>query len=275
MSILSQSISLGPVGLSVLQLLMLLGVGVALLVGALVGRRRRVVVSDSLFTLLLVAAAVARLVFVIRYHESYDGLLAMVDIRDGGFDITAGVVAGLLWLSWRSWRSNELRRPLAAAVLSAVLVWGVLSSMLLLIDSQARPLPDLELATMDQGSANLRSLQADHARPMVVNLWATWCPPCRREMPVLAEAQAEHQSIEFVFVNVGEQQGTIRDFLDTQELTLSNILLDRGNRLGAMTGAHVLPTTLFYNADGLLVDSHTGELSRATLRERLEKLGLR
>lgn len=272
MSILSQSISLGPVGLSVLQLLMLLGVGVALLVGALVGRRRRVVVSDSLFTLLLVATAAARLVFVIRYHESYDGLLAMVDIRDGGFDITAGVVAGLLWLSWRSWRSNELRRPLAAAVLSAVVVWGVLSSLIMLIDTQARPVPNLELTTMEEGVANLRGFQADQAQPMVVNLWATWCPPCRREMPVLAEAQAEHQSIEFVFVNVGEEQGTIRDFLDSQELTLSNILLDRGNRLGAMTGAHVLPTTLFYSADGLLVDSHTGELSRATLQQGLEKL---
>lgn len=270
---LSQTITLGPVGLSVLQLLMLLGFGVALVVGALVGRRRRVVVSDSLFTLVLVALAAARLVFVIRYRDSYDGLLAMVDIRDGGFDITAGVVAALLWLCWRSWRSNELRRPLAAAVLSAVVVWGVLSSLILLIDTQARPVPDLELASMEQGPANLRSFQTDQAKPMVVNLWATWCPPCRREMPVLAEAQVEHESIDFVFVNVGEEQATIRDFLGSQELSLDNILLDRSNRLGAMTGAHVLPTTLFYNADGMLVDSHTGELSRATLRQGLEKLG--
>ncbi|WP_206675655.1 TlpA family protein disulfide reductase [Marinobacter daqiaonensis] len=107
---------------------------------------------------------------------------------------------------------------------------------------------------------------------MVVNLWATWCPPCRREMPVLAEAQAGQEGIDFVFVNVGEEPPTIRGFLDSQGLALDNILLDRNNRLGAVTGTHVLPTTLFYNADGLLVYSHTGELSRATLRQGVEKL---
>lgn len=110
---------------------------------------------------------------------------------------------------------------------------------------------------------------------MVVNLWATWCPPCRREMPVLAEAQTERDDIDFVFVNVGEEPETINDFLGSETLELQNILLDRNNRLGSMTGAHVLPTTLFYNADGMLVDSHTGELSRATLRQGLEKLGSR
>ncbi|MFC4260694.1 TlpA family protein disulfide reductase [Marinobacter lacisalsi] len=276
MSTLSQTVSLGPLGFTLSQLLMVFALVVALLVGALMGRRHRVVVSDALFSLILVALAGARMVFVLRYHDSYDSVLAMIDIRDGGFDVTAGVVSALLWLCWRSWRSSPLRRPLAAAVLSALVVWGALSSLILLIDTQARPVPDLELATMEQqGSANLRGFQADQAQPMVVNLWATWCPPCRREMPVLAEAQAEHQAIDFVFVNVGEEQGTIRQFLDSQALTLDNILLDRGNRLGAMTGAHVLPTTLFYNADGLLVDSHTGELSRATLRQGLEKLGPR
>ena len=92
-------------------------------------------------------------------------------------------------------------------------------------------------------------------------------------MPVLAQAQAEQQEIELVIVNVGEGPETMNDFLGSEELELDNILLDRNNRLGAMTGAHVLPTTLFYNADGMLVDSHTGELSRATLRQGLEKLG--
>jgi thiol-disulfide isomerase/thioredoxin len=273
MSTLSQTISLGPLGFTLAQFLMVFALIVALLVGALLGRRYRVVVSDALFTLVLVAFAAARVVFVLRYNDSYDSVLSMIDIRDGGFDVTAGVVAALLWLCWRSWRTSALRRPLSAAVLSAVLVWGVLSGLILLVDSEARPVPDLDLASMEEGVTNLRGLQADLERPMVVNLWATWCPPCRREMPVLAQAQAEQKDINFVFVNVGEGPGTIRQFLNAEDLTLDNILLDRNNRLGAMTGAHVLPTTLFYNAEGLLVDSHTGELSRATLRQGLENMG--
>ena len=275
MSILSQTVSLGPLGFTLSQLLMVFALVVALAVGALLGRRHRVVVSDALFTLILVAFVAARVVFVLRYRESYDSLLAMIDIRDGGFDITAGVIAALLWLCWRSWRSQTLRRPLAAAVLSAVVAWGGLSGLILLMDNQARPVPGLELASMEAGQVNLRGFQEDAGRPMVVNLWATWCPPCRREMPVLAEAQAERDDIDFVFVNVGEEPETINDFLGSETLELQNILLDRNNRLGAMTGAHVLPTTLFYNADGMLVDSHTGELSRATLRQGLEKLGSR
>lgn len=272
MNLLSQTVSLGPLGFTLAQLLMVFALIVALVVGALLGRRYRVVVSDALFTLVLVAFAGARVVFILRYHDSYDSLLSMIDIRDGGFDITAGVVSALLWLCWRSWRSQSLRKPLAAAVLSAMVVWGALSGLILLMGSESRPVPDLELASVEGDPVNLRDYQAGSGQAMVVNLWATWCPPCRREMPVLAAAQAERDDVDFLFVNVGEEPETIGEFMTGEALTLENILLDRNNRLGAITGAQVLPTTLFYNADGLLVDSHTGELSRATLQQGLEKL---
>ncbi|WP_206675656.1 prolipoprotein diacylglyceryl transferase [Marinobacter daqiaonensis] len=159
MSILSQTVSLGPLGFTVSQVLMLFALGVALLVGAFLGRRYGVVVSDALFTLILVAFAGARVVFVLRYHESYGGVLSVLDIRDGGFDVTAGVISGLLWLCWSSWRSASLRRPLSAAVLSAVMVWGVLGGLILLMDSDSRPVPDLTLASMDESAINLRDVQ--------------------------------------------------------------------------------------------------------------------
>src|SRR5690554_3043355 len=152
MSILSQTLTIGPLGLTLAQLLMFFALAVALGVGAILGRRYQVVVSDALFSLVMVALVAARLVFVLRYRDSYDGLVAMLDVRDGGFDITAGVIAALLWLCWRSWQSQALRRPLAAAVLSAVIVWGGLSGLVLLMDSEARPVPELELAALDDAS---------------------------------------------------------------------------------------------------------------------------
>ncbi|WP_339802958.1 TlpA disulfide reductase family protein [uncultured Marinobacter sp.] len=272
MTSLSQTITVGPLGFTLLQALMLLALFVAVVTGALLGRKHRIVVSDALFTLVMVAFVAARLVFVLRYLDSYDGLLAMLDIRDGGFDIVAGIAAGLIYLVWRSWRSAPLRRPLAGAVLAGAITWGMLGGTLMLVDSQARPLPDLTLATLDEEFANLRHLPAAEGRPVVINLWATWCPPCVREMPVLAAAQKERDDIAFVFVNIGETSEQIYAFLENQSIRLDNILLDKRNRLGAVTGAHVLPTTLFYNADGMLVNSHTGELSRATLQRGLETL---
>lgn len=275
MTSLSQTITLGPLGFSLGQVLLLLALFIALITGAILGRKHRVVVSDALFTLMLVAFVSARLVFVARYFDSYDGLLAMLNIRDGGFDIVGGIVAGLVYLVWRAWRSERLRRPLAGAVLAGGITWGMLGGTLMLVDSQARPLPDVTLVTLEEEFANLRHLPGTEGRPMVINLWATWCPPCRREMPVLADAQKERDDIAFIFVNVGETSEQIFAFLEDEAMELDNILLDKRNRLGAMTGAHVLPTTLFYNAEGMLVNSHVGELSRATLHRGLESLAPR
>jgi len=108
-------------------------------------------------------------------------------------------------------------------------------------------------------------------RPMVVNLWASWCPPCVREMPVLEEAQETQKDIAFVFVNQGEGPPTVNSFLDEHGLTLRNVVLDRRREVASNTGNQGLPTTLFYNASGQLVTTHYGELSSATLADNLSE----
>lgn len=106
---------------------------------------------------------------------------------------------------------------------------------------------------------------------MVVNLWATWCPPCRREMPMLAAAQQEYDEVTFVFVNQGEGRGEIKGYLDQNGLALDNVLLDTRGALGQTVGSMALPTTLFYDANGRLADTHLGELSRATLARGIQR----
>ncbi|MDX1464651.1 MAG: TlpA disulfide reductase family protein [Halomonas sp.] len=91
-------------------------------------------------------------------------------------------------------------------------------------------------------------------------------------MPVLAEAQREETDITFMFLNQGKDPAQISRFLNHESLTLDNLLLDAQLDFGDRVGARAIPTTLFYDADGRLLDTHFGELSRATLNRELERL---
>lgn len=269
---LQQSIALGPMGFSIHQLLIGLAFLLALLAGALLGRRHRVPVSDTLFTLLFFALIGARLIFVVRYWGEYDGLLDRLDIRDGGFDVVGGIVIGLAYAGWALWRSPRQRMPLSGALLVGGLTWGLSAGSALLMDHQSRPLPDVALITREGEHINLPQMSQTSQQPMVVNLWATWCPPCIREMPVFEEAQQRETGITFVFVNQGESPAHIEAFMDEHGFTLDNVWLDLSNGVGQATGAHAMPTTLYYDANGQLVNTHFGELSSATLQRGLERL---
>jgi thiol-disulfide isomerase/thioredoxin len=131
--------------------------------------------------------------------------------------------------------------------------------------------PDVALATLAGEPVALPvRLQG---RPAVLNLWATWCPPCREEMPMLAAAQArEAGKVRFVFADQGETADAVRRYLDDELLALDDVLLDAGSALRRAAGTHGLPTTLFYDAQGRLVARHVGPLSRDELAIRLEAL---
>ncbi|MEO6170588.1 MAG: TlpA disulfide reductase family protein, partial [Lysobacter sp.] len=100
----------------------------------------------------------------------------------------------------------------------------------------------------------------------------TWCPPCRREMPVLAEGQQARTDVEFVFANQGEGPDLIREYLQGEGLALNNVLLDPFSSLMHEMGARGLPTTLFFDAGGRLVDFHMGELTHAGLASKLQAI---
>ena len=273
MTALEQSVSLGPVGLTLNQMLMGWALAMALLVNTLVGMRYRRSASSVLFDILLVGVIAARLVFVIRYQGEYDSAWDMLDIRDGGFDKLGGAIAATAYAAWRLWRMPEHRPVLASALLAGLATWGLASGSLILMDSRARSLPEVELTTLEYAPITLQQLAEQQAgQPMVVNLWATWCPPCRREMPMLQAAQQATEDVTFVFVNQGEHAPTINQFIEREALNLNHVFLDPGQALGQAVGSQVMPTTLFYDAQGRLQDTHFGELSRASLAAGLESL---
>lgn len=271
MTALDRSLALGPLAVSLGQLLLVFALVIAIVTGALVGRRRSIGVSDTLFTLVFVALAGARLVFIVRYWDAYDSIWAMLDIRDRGFDSLGAGIAALAYSGWRLWRAPCQRHALSAALLAGVLAWAGAAYALVQLDEGGRTtLPETSLMTLNGATTSLPDLHDD--QPMVVNLWASWCPPCRREMPLLADTQQRRDDITFVFANQGEARQTIRHYLDNESLDLDNVLRDETLALGEHVGAQAMPTTLFYDADGRLTDTHFGELSQATLTQALLRL---
>lgn len=264
------TLDVAGLALPVSRLLIALAAAVTLVTAALVGRRERSEVGDIVWRMLLVGVLAARAAFVIHYFDAYRGEpLGMLDIRDGGFHPLFGVLAGLLVGTWSAARRPSLRRPLVIAVSAGALTWGGVTGALAWLNAQSRALPQTTLQTLNGERTSLPDVSD---KPLVVNLWATWCPPCRREMPVLGRAQARRPDVAFAFVNQGEAAATIEDYLEQESLALSHVLRDPARAIGREAGSTALPTTLFYNARGKLVDTHLGELSKATLRSGLSRI---
>lgn len=262
------SIAIGPFALAINHLLLLLALGLASLVGWWMARRSGTANPEStLFSLFLFGLLIARLAFVIAYWPQYrDNPWQAIDIRDGGFIALPGVLAVVLGGALRSWRRADLRRPLALGLGSGLLFW-LLTTLALTLYQQGAQLPNIVLRN---GAGESVRLADYRGRPLVINLWATWCPPCRREMPVLQAAQLEREDVVFLFVNQAESPKTVADFLNTQGLTLNNVLFDDSGELAQRLGAMALPSTVFYSAEGRLLGSHLGELSSASLTRLLE-----
>ncbi|MBU0808416.1 MAG: TlpA family protein disulfide reductase [Gammaproteobacteria bacterium] len=263
------TVNIGPLALSTAHVLLMISLLLATVTGWYVGRRSAVNPEKQLFRLLLVALLVARLAFVAVYLEHYRAQpWQALDIRDGGFIAWPGVLAALLLGAWQAWRTPAIRTSLASALAVGVFSWG-LGSLTLYGLEQGTRLPALSFRDSNGASVALHDYVG---KPLVVNLWATWCPPCRREMPVLAEAQRNHPELTILFVNQGEGQGEVNQYLAAEALGLDNVLLDSGGRLGQHVGSMALPSTLFYDAEGRQIGSHLGELSRASLARALEVL---
>ena len=91
-------------------------------------------------------------------------------------------------------------------------------------------------------------------------------------MPVFAAAQQRHGGVRFVFVNHGERPERVRAWLQSQPYRLDNVLLDASQSLGQAVGSSALPTTVFVDAQGRVVERHIGPLSAASLEGRLRQL---
>ena len=264
---LNDALILGPLALPYALLLLYVVVAASLYVGTRFSRNSGVAIEPTLWKTMLVGLLVARFAFIWEFRAAYMvSPLSMLDIRDGGWNATAGFIGAWLFALSLYGRRPALRKPMQAALLTGSIVWLVGSISLSMRTDTGQQMPALGFPSLAGQTIQLAEFKG---QPTVVNLWATWCPPCVREMPVLQQAQIDQPSVNFVFLNQGESAERVSAWLQARKLVLGNVLLDPNRIAGATFKQSALPMTLFFDANGRLVSTRIGELSSATLAERL------
>lgn len=256
------AITLGPILLSAPRFAALVGLGVFLVAAHFAGRRHPRL-GDWAWTAALIVVLGARLGYVLENAGAYARApLTALYFWQGGFAPLWGIGLAAVY----TLLATPVRRAALPAAVAGLVAWGGVGLLLSPAESEPVARPETALA----GLAGEPTTLAEHAagRPLVVNLWAPWCPPCRREMPMLMQAADATPEVAFALVDQGSTEAEVRAFLEDQGLSDAHVLLDRGSRLMSELNAAGLPTTLVFDADGELHYAHVGEISRVELDRR-------
>jgi len=129
------------------------------------------------------------------------------------------------------------------------------------------PAPDFEMIYPDGRRTRLSELRG---RPVLINFWATWCPPCRREMPELIQAYEAHRDEGFVILAVNVQESPSQALAFAEEFGISfQIILDTEGRVSDQYQVRHLPSSIFIDRDGIIVARWVGALTPSMLRRHL------
>lgn len=203
----------------------------------------------------------ARIGFVLTHRDVFASHpFDILAIWQGGFSPIAGLIGAAVVVAVAALRDGRTFAPLVTAMAVAGVVAAAVPALL----PPAGP-DSLPPMVFHKADGTPVSLNDGDPRPLVVNLWATWCPPCRRELPMMMEVAAATPDARIVFANQGETLSQVQDFLAAEGLSQADILLDPNSDLMHHFEALGLPTTLFFDAQGNLTNALTGEVSRAAL----------
>ena len=140
------------------------------------------------------------------------------------------------------------RMPLTGLILLLLFSGGTLAAGTLTPVDDRPPAPDF---TLDDMAGNPVRLADFRGQVLVVNFWATWCPPCRKEMPSIEKGARwlARFNGRFIAINMGEKPAAIRRYLKDQPLDLQ-ILLDPDARTAGDWGVEGLPVTFVVDPEG-------------------------
>lgn len=172
------------------------------------------------------------------------------------------------------------RRWLVAVVvllvgLAAVAVWQEVSrsptaDSTALVGRTGQPAPAFSLPNLTDPSRRV-TLASFRGKPLVINFWASWCVPCRTEMPLLEQAyRSQHGKVVFLGIDANDTPSAAKAFLARVHVTYPTISDDNGATATGY-GLYGLPTTVFISPSGKIEGRHIGELHADTLRAALQE----
>ena len=133
-----------------------------------------------------------------------------------------------------------------------------------------RPAADFTLPLFSGGNLTLSSLRG---KPVVINFWASWCPPCRAEAPILEEVWRRYKDkgVTFIGVDIQDAEADAQAYIEEFGITYPNGP-DIGGRITIDYGVGGIPVTFFVNREGLIVSRWVGAINERILVSRIEDL---
>ena len=130
--------------------------------------------------------------------------------------------------------------------------------------------PDFQLQNLDGQAVSLNDLRG---KPVMVNFWATWCGPCRDEMPLIQEIFEDKEwsdkGLVILAVDIGESLSTVKEFVESYGLSFQ-VLLDSEQGVAKNYNIRGIPATFFIDKDGIIQDMQIGAFtSKAEIEQRL------
>lgn len=171
---------------------------------------------------------------------------------------------------------DRLRRIILVIMLALVLVSGLViagcsSSAPAEGIKVGKPAPDFQLQSLDGQAVSLSDFRG---KGVLLNFWASWCGPCRYEMPFLQRVYEEwsDQGLVILSVNIGESQPKVKEFMESFNLSFLT-LLDTSEEVALKYNIRAIPSTFFIDKDGIIQDLKVGAFSsEAQLVNRLSKI---
>lgn len=233
----------------------------------------------STFDGALISALIgARLGFVFSYWPAFqDKPWTMFYFWQSGFMFSAGIVTWLAFMIGKIAVMSSVQRNQQMGALSIHLSLFLSLYLVanLLIPKGVNPggdnsefprLANFQMQTIEGLPVALNDLKG---QPAIINFWATWCGPCRREMQLLNDSfhQYQSQGIHLVAINMSEPTDQVVEYLEENKLDLPVWIdgVNAGEDVFHSLGGQVLPTTLFVDAQGRIQRIRVGELSSGTM----------